>query len=276
MKELAFSQKVVINCNLNGMKRAPWVIQKIRICGYKTLFLLLILVFAVNTYAQPHLKLCNDTILNMGSNFSLNFNNTTHFTKLYKSGLTYKDSNKTINFMPNGFWFGYNNNRYRFYNQPNQPNSYKFHNSWAIDGGLGKYYYEKTDVLQWILAGGGLGWEYRKLFDNQNNAIDTTFQQNFKKLYFNVRFDFGAAFQIFFRDILVHGQMGYATNFNEHYLRPGIGISLYRLQFGFEKYWGINNKSKALEQYGFYIRCILAPDQGGSEYKQKIDWDGRN
>jgi hypothetical protein len=260
---------------MRGMKRTPWFIRKIRIGDYGILFLLMILMFPENTNAQPHLKLFNDTVFNMGSNLRLNNFNTKHLTKLNKSSITSNDSNESLNFKPNGFWFGYNNNRYRFYNQPNQPNSYKFHNSWAIDGGLGKYYYEKTDDLKWILAGGGLGWEYRQLFDNLNNARDTIFQRNFKKLYLNVRFDVGAAFQIFFRDILLHGQMGYATNFNEHYLRPGIGVSLGRLQFGFEKYWGINNKAKALEQYGFYFRCILAPDQGGSEYKPKFDWDGR-
>lgn len=178
----------------------------------------------------------------------------------------HEDSKEFRNFKPDAFWLGYNHN---MYNHILSDGKDEFHNSWALEAGVGKYYYEVEDLMNWIIAGGGIGLEYRQLFKNSNNAYDTLFQQNFKPIYLNVRSELGFGFELLDYYFALHLQFGFVSNFYQNYLRPGIGISLNHLQIGYEDYWALNNASKSLQQSGVYFRYIVTFNNWKSEEYKK-------
>lgn len=234
-------------------------------------FVLFFSFFNTDIYSKGHFNLLNDPIFKSRSNFLIQNKTNSSIPLNRKSIAIESDSTAVFNFKPNAIWLGYNHNMYDYKPQPDVSD---FHNSWAVETGVGKYYYEREE-MDWILAGGGIGLEYRQLFNNSNNAVDAEFNRNLKNVYLNIRAELGFGFEFLDKLLCLHGQLGFTTNFSQNYIRPGIGISLGRLQFGYEAYWGLNTQAKTLEQSGVYWRYIITPNEGGVDYKQPIDWDGR-
>jgi hypothetical protein len=146
-----------------------------------------------------------------------------------------------------------------------KPDSSFFHDAWSIEAGLGRYYYSRDEKVfpnEWVIAGYGVGLEYRQLFNNyRNNFVDSSFRRDFKKVYLNLRAEVGFRIDLFNRTWGFHGQFGYTTNFSQSYLRPGLGVSIWRLQLGGEYYLKLGRQSKDVQQFGFYIRYIITFNQ---------------
>lgn len=139
-------------------------------------------------YKKPNREV-NNPLLLVGFNKTPSTSKKNHskFVKITPNTLE-RDSIQFRDLLPDAFWLGYNYNMNKYFPKPDSTN---FHDAWSIEAGIGKYYYQRDDRIlpsEWILGGGGIGIEYRQLFDNdKNKLLDTSFQRNFKKVYLNIR-----------------------------------------------------------------------------------------
>lgn len=160
-------------------------------------------------------------------------------------------------YLPNSYWIGSNFNTQRF-SKRNTLDTFSAH-SLSLEAGVGWYEVDietNNIVGYWFVYGGGLGLEYRFPFDKKK-TIESQSGLPYRQLYFNARGE--AGFGGYLGPLLLCGnlQLGYTTDFLYHYLRPGFGLSLGRLQLGMEYYVAIKSDRYYSLPAGFYARYIL-------------------
>lgn len=79
--------------------------------------------------------------------------------------------------------------------------------------------------------------------------------EDMRRLFFNIRAEGGAGVHLLFIPLSIQGQLGYSTDFRDHYLRPGLGISLLNVQVGMDLLLPLTKSgSSVYSLQSFYIR----------------------
>ena len=158
-------------------------------------------------------------------------------------------------FVPNGFWLGTN---YQSQNFVNKFTKDTFDvSSFNIDAGIGWYdFYEDEGTFfgSWQLYGGGIGLEYR--FPSRGRTtIEGLSGKKYGNILLNARAEAAIGVSILGLPLGVHGQLGYTTDFNYSFLRPGFGLSFGRLQAGAEYLFCFGGKVTPIA--GVYLKANI-------------------
>ncbi|MBI3235261.1 MAG: hypothetical protein HYZ42_14705 [Bacteroidetes bacterium] len=157
--------------------------------------------------------------------------------------------------VPNTFFFGSNFHSYEFVNAKTKDSS--FFNTLNFEAGAG--WYEADEDISflygsWSYYGWGASLEYKALF-RSSSVISEQTNEKFHPLYFNLRAEggIGGYFLIFPLSIQVQG--GYTTDFRNHFLRLGAGVSILNLQLGAEILIQLNRSPSTIyNASGLYAR----------------------
>jgi hypothetical protein len=109
-----------------------------------------------------------------------------------------------------------------------------YFNSLNIELGIG--HYESSSELEmwygsWSYYGWGASLEYAFPLRPRAEILNHS-GSRFQPLYVNLRAEGGAGFHFLYIPLGIQGQIGYTTNFRDHFIRPGIGFCLVNLQIG--------------------------------------------
>lgn len=171
--------------------------------------------------------------------------------KLKKNQNT-EDEYYKVSLLPNAAFFGTSLFEKKYINK-NTRDTFGV-TSMSLEAGLGWYEIEEDIGFlfgTWSVYGGGIELEYEIPFYSKSSFKDKT-KENYRNLILNARVELGVGLNILFIPISFHFHAGYSTNFNQHFFRPGIGISLIRFQLGYEA----NINRKVLDNEGYYVRYI--------------------
>jgi|GEM_PF-6742659 len=186
-----------------------------------------------------------------------------------------EDSFQMRDLLPNGFWLGFNYNFNNYGYTPAGPKQVFDDRSFEI--GFGNYYFEKSSSWfpsEYFFRGVGIGFEHLIPLTDKR-TIDSLTGGQYKQNYLNLRAETGFGFNFLGLHIALHFQAGYASNFTHHYFRPGAGISLGRVQLGFNSLLNLGKEHPRVFQDGIYFRFIYTVNTWVSEtYKKPVDWDG--
>ena len=181
-----------------------------------------------------------------------------------------KDSFRMRDLLPNGFWLGFNYNFNNYGYTPAGPK--QTFDDRSFEFGVGKYYYEKSTSWfpeNYFIGGAGIGFERRIPLTEKRN-IDSATGGQYKQDYLNLRAEAGLGFNFMNLPMAVHFQAGFASNFTHYFFRPGVGISLGRLQIGYNGLWNLGKENPNVYQDGFYFRFIYTVNTWiTEEVKQK-------
>ncbi len=153
--------------------------------------------------------------------------------KKFSSGITH--SARIPEFLiPQTPFFGVNT-QIRNYKQPQTGDSL-YYSTLNFELGLG-WYEASSDLDFWYGSWDYFGWgtslEY--CFPLRPRAeIRHHSGENMRSLFFNIRGEGGAGIHLLFIPLSIQGQLGYSTDFRDHYVCPGLGMSLLNLQIGMD------------------------------------------
>jgi hypothetical protein len=174
-----------------------------------------------------------------------------------KNPKLYRASNSPL--IPTHVFGGFNFHRYSHL-KPNSIDTASF-GAMNVELGVGYYTFDEDDedlFSESFYGGVGVSFEKRIPFISQEKIYNRT-GENLKPVFLNIRAEGGYKAEcLYIIPFSIQGQLTYSTDFTYHYLRPGIGLYLGRLQIGLEGIAPLNHRSsKIISIEGVYLRYFF-------------------